>query len=299
MPAPHLYDTTDYRSFLRSALEGRRLTGVDLSRSLGRSEAWLSMVLKGRRALDPEMVEPVATALRLDGEETAYFAALVDLHSRSERSRRLAWATVQATQRHLAQGSVDSAVALLLLSKWHVGAIAELSLCEGFQPDPRWIARTLVPPIEAVEAEEALTALLRLGILVPDDRGGLRCDQDLTWSPSELPVGAVSEAVAEHQRAMLGIAADALQRARYNERHASSTTFAIPEELYAKLVARLREIERELLVLGNDRPSAPNRVYQLGIQLFPISLYTDAEGDQSIDIINHGAPPDIDPDTTE
>lgn len=299
-PVPlRLYDTTDYRRFLREALDVRQLTGADFARSLDRSEAWLSMVLKGRRALDPEMVEPVASALRLDATQTAYFAALVDLHSRSTRSRRLAWATVQATQRHVAaSGALDADVAIQLLSRWYVSAILELAACDGFRADPRWIARTLVPPIGPVEAEEALTLMLRVGVLVPDDAGGLRPDSSRTWSPHMLPRGAVSSAVREHHRTMLAIAAAAIDQAVSNERHVSSATFALPESVYGELVARLREMERELAVVAGQRPEPANRVYQLGIQLFPVSLYTDTE-DQSIDSSSHGAPPVIVPETTE
>ncbi len=190
------FDTTDYRQFLTRALERRGLQQQDLAREVGRTGGWLSLVLSGQRNLDPALVDDLVRALRLSDEEATYFAALVDLESRSPRARRTAWATVQATQRHHATAAFHEDVARAY-AHWYIRAVAELAACEGFRPEPRWIARTLEPPITVDQAEEALRALLRLGMLVPDDAGGLRPGQELTWSPSDLPEGEISRAGTE------------------------------------------------------------------------------------------------------
>jgi uncharacterized protein (TIGR02147 family) len=275
MPHPVL-DTTDYRTALQVALAHRGALQRDLARAVGRSEGWLSNILSGKRKLDPAQVPALSAALGLDDEVGAYLSALVDLESSSERVRASGWATVQASQRQRAAGHLSEDVAQAF-GQWHVGAIAELARCEGFRAEPAWIAATLDPPISVAEAEAALTLLVRLELLVPDGAGGLRGGAP-TWSPSDLPPGPISEAAATLHRDALQLAAGALRGSRHNERHHSTTTLAVPEARLAAFLSRLRELERELLAAeGPASGEVPNRVYLLGIQLFPVSRYTDAD----------------------
>lgn len=274
-----LFDTTDYRRFLLQALERLGKTQRDLAKDVGRTSGWLSLVLSRQRSLDPNLVADLGRSLELSEAEANYFAALVDLESRSPRARRTAWATVQATQRHHREAELHADVAHAF-SHWYVQAIAELAACEGFRADPAWLADTLNPPITVQQAEDAVATLLRLGMLVPDEDGGLRQGKDLHWSPTDLPAGEISRAVTRAHMETLGIAQHALQTLWQNERHVSGTTMALTEAQYPQLVSRLHELERELvLMVEGPREEAPNRVYHLGITLVPVTGYTDSEGD--------------------
>ena len=71
--------------------------------------------------------------------------------------------------------------------------------------------------------------------------------------------------------------------------------FRISEEQYGRIRARLRE----LVLIASEAVGTPTRVYQVGIQLFPVSLYTDSAADHSMFARSQGAPPAIEPDTTE
>lgn len=268
------YATTDFRRFIADALAAAGHTRKELAKALDRSEAWLSVVLSGTRPLDPELVDRVATFLGLDPTGATYLAALVDTESASPRARRSAWATIQATQRQLASTGLAREVALAY-SRWYMPAILELALCEGFQADPAWIARTLNPQIDEGKAAEALTTLVRLELLVPNAEGRLGRAAPDGWSPPELPPGDISEAIAALHTDMLGLATASVRGARFNERHLSSTVIAMREDRYEHVVARLRELERELAVLAAEGEQPPNRVYHLGVQLFPLSAFTD------------------------
>jgi uncharacterized protein (TIGR02147 family) len=272
-----LYQTTDYKLAIVRELQARGLYHRDLARALGRSDGWLSLALRGDRPLPPSLVDAVAAFLGLDAEETAYLGALVELASQSPRARRAAWVTVAAIQRQRAAADLTEDVAAAFAS-WYVAAIAELARCDGFRPDPQWIARTLHPPICAEQAEEALTRLIRLGLLLPDEVGGLRPGPE-TWSQSDLPEGPISEAAATLHRSAMQLGQDAIEAFRFNERHHSSMVLAIPEARFAAVQGLLRELERQLALEASDEPGAapPNRVYLFGLQLFPVSLYTDAE----------------------
>lgn len=269
-------ESTDYRRALVAAIASQGRLQRDVAREVGRSEGWLSNILNGQRRLDPGHVDELAAALALSAEESRYLAALVDLESPSSRVRDAAWSVVAAAQRQRAAGRFTEDIASAFAA-WHVGAIANLARCEGFRPDAEWIAATLDPPIAKTQAQDAVTLLVRLGLLLPDGAGGL-CAGPVTWSPSDLPPGPVSVAAAELHQSALRLAQDALHTARFNERHCSSTTLAIPEAKLPVFLAKLQELERQMLGdLGEASVEPPNRVYLLGIQLFPVSRYTDAD----------------------
>jgi uncharacterized protein (TIGR02147 family) len=272
-----MYQTTDYRKAISAELEARQLLRRELAQALGRSESWLSLMFKGERPLDPELVEGVAGFLALDLEETAYLGALVDLENRSPRARRAAWATIHTIQRQRAATHLSEDIVTIYAS-WYTMAIGELARCEDFRPDPTWIAATLQPPITVEQAEEALTRLVRLGMLVPDERGGLRQSEVDGWSPTDLPPGPISEACARFHEDALRLAQQAVRGARHNERHVSGLVLAIPEGRYKAVVTALRELERHLVLEAEQDEAQPNRVYVLGMQIFPVSLYSDSEG---------------------
>lgn len=270
-----LLDTTDYRAWIDAALVSRKKTRKDLASAVGRSPAWATQVLAGERALDPELVDPLAAFLRLDAQETSYLSALLDLDARSPRARRAAWATVQATWRHRASPNLNEEY-FRHISLWYVGAVLELATCEGFRPDPGWISRTLVPAITPAEAQEALTTLVRLGMLVPDETRGLVRAEVQVVTPMELSAGAVSEALIAYHRSYLQIAAESLSWARHNERRITHLTMGLTEEVVPKVLSRLVEMEQELVQLSLDQTGTPNRIYSFALQFVPTSHYTDS-----------------------
>lgn len=270
---------TDYRRFLVDAIAELGRTRRDLAQQVGLSESMVSQVLSGQRRLNPAQAESLAQYLGLDARDRHYLAALVDLENDSPRARRLAWSTIQAHQRRraLEQPNEEASTAL---SDWYVGAVMELATCEGFRPDARWIAATLTPSITEEQAAEALRMLLTRGLLEPDEERGLRPAQPELATGATADPGAQSLASAALHAQAAQLSLDSLAKSRPSERHISTMVFALPEERWAELVSRLRELESELMHLitaeGTERP---NRVYVLGVQLFPVSLFTDTEYD--------------------
>jgi hypothetical protein len=72
-------------------------------------------------------------------------------------------------------------------ARWHVPAIRELAARRDFEPDPAWIARTLVPSIRARRAAQARRVLLGLGLLARDEATGAvrQAEALLTTGPED------------------------------------------------------------------------------------------------------------------
>lgn len=277
-----LLDAVDYRRFLVDALALRGLSQSELAKRLGRSKPWISLVLSHQRPLDPTLLPEVAVALDLDVAEQTHLAALVDLESPSGRARRTAWATLRANWAHRRSPGLADEVAMSM-RHWWVVAVYELSRCEGWRPQPAWIAKTLCPPISEEQASAALRTLVDLGMLVEDDAHGLAPSvEEPTYGPHDLPAGVQSAAHRQVHTDLLSIASDGLHQHQHNERYAAAVISAISEEQFLVVRHRLEELLSELVQLAHAPQPATNRVYALTVQMTPLSDYTDSgDGDQS------------------
>lgn len=267
-----LYDRSDWRSFVRLRLEQLGMLQRDLAQRAGLLPSTLSMQLTGKRPIDPQSVEPLAAALALDGEGRAWFEALVDLESPSERARRAAYATIRSRLQQRSALDPDDDVAEVQ-GDWVANVVAELASCSGFRADPAWLAQRIVPAVTELQARDAVNALLRVGMLVPRADGG--------WDVNSVRTGSVlldrsRAAPALRLRASVRELAGR-SRGRPNERHDGVTTMALSEARAELLLARLREVEQELVQLAVDDPGPRNRVFVLATQLFHASEYTDTD----------------------
>ncbi|MEM6925625.1 MAG: TIGR02147 family protein [Myxococcota bacterium] len=266
-------DELDYRGFLRARIADDAACD-HLAHTLSRPRDWLGAMLAGSRALEPSLAPTVATALQLHEPARSTFLALVALEaSDSTLARRRALATIRAAgaRRSPTRCREEAAFALRW---WFVSAILELSRCEGFEPDPQWIARTLNPPVTSVEAARALTVLVRFDLL--DDEG--RARPGATFAPLIDQLGTVTEiarAARPFHRQTLSLAKQADDRFSGPERHVGTSCMAMSDARYQALRERVRSLIPDLLAeLGEDEGGA-RRVYGFSIALFPMSAHTD------------------------
>jgi len=275
---PSLIDAyTDYRLFVIEALRRMGRSRADLAAQLDLSVSMLSQVLNRKKRLNPNRVPLLARYLGLGDTAAGLLAAMVDLDNDSPRAKRLAWATLQAHQRALAPATLTEDM-LEMMGRWYISAVYELALCEGFRSDPAWIARTLVPSISVEQAEHALHTLLRMGMLEPDpDSGGLGQAHGRVWS-EQMPAGQLhSEAGRQLQGQLIELAVHSYHRVPPTERHSASIIGALSEEQHQRLVARLREVEQELLhLISAPDEHTPTRVVELTSWVYPCSDYTDS-----------------------
>jgi uncharacterized protein (TIGR02147 family) len=90
--------------------------------------------------------------------------------------------------------------------------------------------------------------------------------QGLISSGSE----SYSTAVNSYIQQNLDVAQTAMDRFDKEERNLSTLAFACDEPTYAELVEMVRRFRREILAKV-AQCEKPNRVFQLGMQLFPLS----------------------------
>lgn len=280
MPGPDLYTYLDYRQFLRDWFEAKKAADPAFShRAFARrakvaSPSLLKAVIDGKRNLTPGTTDAFADAVGLGLEESEFFGVLVHFaQAETLEDRNRAWERVRAVRRfrearHLADEGIQ------YLSCWYYPAIRELAGCDGFQSDPEWIAATLRPTIPAEEARRALEVLEALGLLSRDAGGTLR--------PSEATVVTAAEvrgmAASNYHLGMIDRARAALTAVPSAERHFCALTVAVSPDLVPRLKREISAFQERLLDLCDGAEAPRELVYQVNLQLVPLSHRSTADG---------------------
>jgi uncharacterized protein (TIGR02147 family) len=276
--AVDIFRYRDYRSFLREYYERNkeRKGGYSLrafSRGTGlRSPNYLKLVMDGDRNLTPSMALRFAEGCGLSGEAAEYFCELVAFNqARLARERELHFERLTRFSRFRKVHKLDVAQSAYH-AEWYIPAIRELLARDDFREDPAWIARALLPEISPAQAKRALAILLELGLAIRDESGRLRQAQELV----ETPAGPLHHHIAGFHRAMLKLAAEALDRVPRDEREIASVTLFVSAEQLQQLKAELQAFRNHLLQKYQAQ-SGNGRVAQLNLQLFPLSQALEEE----------------------
>jgi uncharacterized protein (TIGR02147 family) len=271
--APEVFRYQDFRAFLRDHYSHRKAGRGGFSlrafsrRAALRSPNYLKLVMDGDRNLTAEMAARFAAACGLEGEAAEYFCALVGFNqARTSKERELHYGQLRRFARYRKIHTLDAANDAYH-AHWYVPAIRELVARADFDPDPRWIARTLTPSISPSQARRALEVLLELSLLRRDEVSG-RYEQ--VEPLVESPAGPLGHHMVRFHRAMMALAADALDHVPRDEREIASLTLCLSEAQMRDLKLELSELRRDLLVRYATPPDA-TRVVQLNLQMFPLS----------------------------
>jgi uncharacterized protein (TIGR02147 family) len=272
-PALDLFSFLDYRAFLSRWFDARKEQNPRFShrwfaRLAGqKSPSLLLQIIQRKRNLTEATARSFAEAMKLDGAETAFFLALVDLdQAETDEARTDAWTRISAERRFRAARRIDGE-AWTYLSSTRLPALRELASLPGFREDPRWIAAAMRPELSAAEAKQGLEVLQSLGLLVRDATGQLR--------PTDVSVVTAREvgtlAVHKYHRDACERARDAVSAVSAAERHFLGLTVSIPPELMGVLKQELNAVQARLLDLCDANPGLKRRVVQINLHLFPLS----------------------------
>ena len=249
-----------------------------LARRAGFAAAnFVKLVTDGKRNLGGDSAHRIAEAIGLSAAEHRFFIDLVAFdQATDEDDKSAAFERIAASKRFREARHLDAAL-FHYLSRWYYPAVRELAARPDFREAPAWIAGQIQPRITRKEAAGALEALLTLGLLERGSDGRIsRGDATLT-SGHEVEVEALG--VGNFHRAMLQKAAESIRTAPQDERDLSAMTVCISQARVPEVKRRLVAFREQLMAFCDDDPD-PERVYQINLQLFPMSRRVDvADGD--------------------
>ena len=266
-----LFGYLNYREFLRDAYEERhsgdwRFSHRYIADRAGFDSSMFNKILQGKRNLTERMVKVFADIFCNDDREKVYFANMVAFnqaktHSESRQYLEKLVATKECKVEDLAKDQFE------YFDHWYHAVIRELVTFYPYVGDDAALGLMVRPPITASQVKSSIALLERLSMIRKNEETGMYEQmQGLISSGSE----SYSTAVNSYIQQNLDVAQTAMDRFGKSERNLSTLAFACDEATYDELVEMVRRFRREILSKVSQC-SKPNRVFQLGMQLFPLS----------------------------
>lgn len=266
-----IFDYLDYRLFLKDAFarlkeEDPSCTYRKIASRLGLgSIGHITWILQGKRNLTLKKAGRFAELLNLNNKEEEYLKALISYtNTRSHAEKIESFERIASAQK--SQKRIVNKEQYEYWSKWYYSAMRELVAIHKISSDYKEAARLLIPRITPAEAEKALKLLERLGFIVLDKRGYYRRVDKVLTINAEWGVLAVRQ----HQIEILELAKHGLEEIPREDRDISSITMSMSRERFEQVRLMMQEFREQLITLARTDPH-PQRVYQVGLQVFPLS----------------------------
>lgn len=266
-----IFDYLNYRDFLRDAFA--QLKEVDssynyrkIASELGmRSIGHITWIIQGKRNLTLRKADRFSQLLGLNKKEDSYLKLLVlYTNSKKHSEKRDLFEKIVTAQR--SEKRIVTKEQIEYWSKWYYSAMRELVAIHRITDDFKEAARLLVPKISPAEAEKALKLLEKLNFIARDEQGYYkRLDKVISMNAEW---GTL--VVKQHQMDMLDLAKLGLEKIPREERDISSVTMSLSQERFEQVRKMFQDFRQQLITLARTDPD-PERVYQVGLQVFPLS----------------------------
>lgn len=244
------------REYLKRRQKNERYSVRAFSSYLKISPATISHLLSGKRVPSAKFAAKLLTRLDVDPEEKEIILS-------SLKARKASNSVEASTEANYQMIALDT---FKLLSDWYHYAILEMTAIKSFKFEYAWIANQL--NISVTEAQQCVERLLRLDLIEEKNGTLVKTSAFITNGDDVL----TSSAHKQLQRHVLQKALDAIDTVSIEQKDISSMTMAIDESKIPqakKLITKFRRDLCKYLENGDQ-----TRVYNLGIQLYPISKET-------------------------
>lgn len=267
---PEIFRYAEYRSYLKDffhflkennpAVSHRYLAG-----KVGFDAGQFSKILAGKRNLTPPMVLKFIDIFKLTRKEKEYFEILILAnHAKAPAERMEMLARLQPLRpkpaKPIAAGLEE------YYRNWFHTALRELLGFYPFRGDWAALAKMIRPALTESQAKQGVELLASLGFIKKNAQGRYIVTDPHITSGYKSPSGAVQQFI----KSTLDLGKDALEAFPKETRNLSTMTFSTSENHFLQLQEKIRLFRKELAD-EVDKVEKPERVYQLNIQLFPLS----------------------------
>lgn len=279
--APMLSDYLDYRLYLKDFYEYQRATQKGLrpysysvfsAAANIKSPNYLKLIIDGKRNLSADMTKKFAKALRLNRVEAEEFRYMVLYGQEADPLRR------NQILRDLAEIRVDQKIRSGEISRenwervpsWVGWVLYAMTDQEGVDFNIEKLTGLLKGKANADEVRNALEKLLESGQLKRNETNQQLIEKGESVSGAdEVPVALVRKLQAELN--YLGM--ESLFEDTAKEREFGALTVALTEEEFEQYKFELRQLRKRIHkeVAVKRQEGAAERVYQINLQLFPIT----------------------------
>lgn len=269
----NIFEYTDYRKFLKDFYNQSKKANNAFSyrvfaRKAGFSSSnFLYLIIEGKRNLTKEYILKFSNAIGLNNKEQQFFDALVSFNHAKDAEARRYYLELLYNLRKSKTGTLLTDAQYEFISTWYYPVIRELLALPDFKEDRAWIKKKLCNRVKGRQIDEAISTLIRLGLIQRDENRKLIPTEAHIITEDEVENVA---AYKFHQQ-MLTLSKECLQQTEQHEREISGLTMAISEKVFQEVKRKIHEFEDEIIRLVANNEDDPERVYQLNLQLFPLT----------------------------
>jgi uncharacterized protein (TIGR02147 family) len=265
-----IFDYTDYCAFLRDYYEEKRkkfpfFSYRFLGRKVGVDPGNLVKILQGKRHLSAAGIKQFIHYAQFSGREAKYFETLVQFKkAKGEKENKVLFEKLMAIQR------IDpyrlEPVQYEFYREWFHTAVLALLHIIDFRGDYKALAERIKPRISVPQAQESIKLLQKLDLIGKEPTGRFVPTRNILTTGKDWK----SIAIRAFQQQGIRLAQEAFERFPADERDISTVSIAVAQEDFEEIKRVTGEYRRTVLQIASASEK-PDRVYQLNVQLFPMS----------------------------
>ena len=267
-----VYDYKDYRKYIADYYTEQKSVGgfswrIFAEMAKFSSPVFLKLVCEAKSGLSKKAAVRVATAMGLEDFEKEYFVLLVAYNQAKKPTAKKDY--FNSLQEIIIENHVGILEKSLYqyYSNWIHSAIRELASSIN-SVTPSEIAKLLQTEVNVEAISESLRFLTKNGLLRKSTIKGQYALGQKAISTGPLSTSIM--AVRNLHRQMGLLALDSLDNVPVAERNFSTLTLGLTEESYQSVVKEFANFRRRIMAIATRSPST-ERVYELNLQLFPLS----------------------------
>jgi uncharacterized protein (TIGR02147 family) len=261
----------EYREFLRDFYNEKKSAQPFFSfrfiaRKLSIDPSHVVKIFQKQRHISSKLIDGCVDVAGLKPKEAEYFATLVHFNkAKTDRECKLHFQKLMALKDvgafTLEKGQYE------FFQKWYYSTILTLLDFYPFTNDYKALANKLTPPITENQAKKAVALLRKLKLIKkkPDGTFGLISTMVTTGEHWR------SLAITTFQEETLRLAQEGLHRIPREERNISTITVTLSKTDLNAANEIIKECRSALLKLAENQKN-PERVYQINMQLFPVTV---------------------------
>jgi uncharacterized protein (TIGR02147 family) len=267
-----LYQYSDYRSYIKELLALRKQKGLPASNRWFAEQAgihsssWLTDLLKGRKGMSLTIAANISLLCRHSILEAKYFSALVLFNQAGSNEERNELYREMTRIRQLKDTEILTTEQYDYYAVWYHSVVRSLIGMHGFNGDYKKLAGMVSPAITPSQARKSVELVKRLGLVMVNPQGGYELNtRSVTSGDHEK-----SLAVVNFQQETMRLAQEAIDRHPKEMRDIFTVTMGISEKNFSEIKQIMDDARKKIVTLAKNETVA-DRVYQLNVQLFPLS----------------------------
>jgi uncharacterized protein (TIGR02147 family) len=271
-----VFDYCDFRLLLKDLYAFSKKKNIKFSyrfialRAGFKSAGFFSQIIQGKTNISMRIALSLADAFKLKVTEKEYFENLVLFNQAKTQSDKQHYfrkiiALKKGKLKTLDERQYE------LFTQWYYLAVREWLGIFKFKGDYKKLSEALMPAITVAEAKDAIKVLEKLNLIQRNPSGIYeRLDATLTTGDAWKSV-----AITQFQIDTLNLAKGSYDRVPAQYRNHSTLTLSISENEFQWIKDELSALRKKILEIATSA-THPDRVYQININVFPLSQIHEA-----------------------